>query len=504
MNRRQALVTGGWMTALGFSPDLKAAKASGTSLHSKIGTKPFINLTATLTINGGALTLPEVKKAMDEASYYPVNLDDLMGKAGARIAELLGAEAAMVSPGAAAALTLGTVGAITGTDPEKLLRVPDLTGLKNEVIIPRQSRNAYDHAFRTMGTRMVEVDSVDAVTRAVNARTAVIAMLGTGESKGPIKLEHLAEIGKRHKVPVIVDAAAELPLKVNPYLSRGADLVAYSGGKSLRGPQCAGLLLGRKDLIQSAWANSSPHHAFGRNLKVGKEEVLGMLASVEVWSRSYNLESDYAIWKGWFQEIQEKVERVDGVKTKVREPAGASPFPVLDLQWDPQKIGYSAGEIGQLLLEGTPRIMSHAGGEGHGFQIRPVSMRAGDAKVVAKRLEEILKGAPKGKPAKTKAAPAANVAGSWLVDIEFSVGTTRHELALESSGATVSGKHIAKVGTGNVRGSMDGNQVHFRSGVRIEGTTLGYDFKGTVSGNTIQGTVDFGEYGEGKFTARRA
>jgi len=504
MNRRQALVTGGWMAALGFSPSMKAAKTNGTAMYSKIGYTPFINLTATLTINGGALTLPEVKKAMDEASYYPVNLDELMAKVGARIAELLGAEAAMVSPGAAAALTLGTVGSITGTDPEKLLRVPDLTGLKNEVIIPKQSRNAYDHAFRTMGTKMVEVDSVEAAGRAVNARTAMIAMLGTGESKGPIKLEHLSEIGRRHKVPVIVDAAAELPLKVNPYLSRGANLVAYSGGKSLRGPQCAGLLLGRKDLIQSAWANSSPHHAFGRNLKVGKEEVMGMLAAVEVWSRGYNLESDYAIWKGWFQEIQEKIGRVDGTKTRVREPAGASPFPVLDIEWDREKIGYTAGEIGKLLLDGSPRIQSHAGGEGYGFQIRPVAMRPGDAKLVAKRLDEILRDAPKGKPAKVKAAPAANVAGSWLVDIEFTVGAARHQLALETSGATVSGKHIAKVGTGNVRGNMEGDKVHFRSGVRIEGTTLGYDFKGTVSGNTMQGTVDFGEYGAGKFTARRA
>ena len=509
VNRREALVsgglvTGGWMSALGFAPNLSAAeKAPSPTIYSRIGYTPFINLTATYTINGGGLTLPEVKRAMDEASYYPVNLDELMEKVGARVAELLGAEAAMVTCGAASALTSGTVGAIAGTDPEKMQQIPDLTGLKNEVIIPRQSRNAYDHAFRTMGTKMVEVETVEQAERAAGGRTALIAMLGTGESKGPIKLEHLAAIGKKHSIPVIVDAAAELPVKVNPYLSRGATMVAYSGGKSLRGPQCSGLLLGSRNSIRAAWASCSPHHAFGRNMKVGKEEIMGMLAAVEIWARTYNLDADYAIWKGWYGQIQERINQIDGVKTEVKPPAGASPFPVLDLAWDPGKIGYTAGEVGKLLLNGSPRIMSHGEGEGHGFLIRPVAMREGDSKLVAKRLEEILRGAPKGKPSKVPAAPVVNLAGNWAVDLEFSVGSTRHQFELATNGTKVSGTHAGRVGRSAIQGEMDGKQVRLRSGIRYEGTTLSYTFRGTVEGGRMSGDVDLGEYGKARFTATR-
>ena len=251
ISRRQVFQAGGMAAALGLSPSTAAAaKADSPEIYTRIGAQPFINLTATYTINGGALTLPEVKEAMEAASHWPMNLDELMAKVGARIAELLGAESAIVTSGAAAALANATAGIITGGDPEKMQQLPDLTGLKNEVIVPKASRNTYDHAIRSVGVRMIEVETLSDVLGVLNARTALIAVLGTGEARSKVRLEQLVEVGKRAKVPVLVDAAAELPVMPHPYLSRGADLVAHSGGKYLRGPQCAGLLIGRKDLVQ--------------------------------------------------------------------------------------------------------------------------------------------------------------------------------------------------------------------------------------------------------------
>ena len=228
---------------------------------------------------------------MEEASHYPVNLDELMEKVGDRLAELLGCEWGIVTSGCAAALVHATAACVAGADPEKMLQLPNLQGLKDEVIMPKQSRNVYDHAIRHVGLKIIEVSSREEFHAALNDRTALIAVLGTGEAKGAVRLEEMAEAGRKRGVPILVDAAAELPVVPNPYLSRGADLVGYSGGKFLRGPQCAGLLLGRKDLVRAAWLNSSPHHGFGRAMKVGKEEVMGMLAAIEVWKNKVDLKA---------------------------------------------------------------------------------------------------------------------------------------------------------------------------------------------------------------------
>ena len=200
-----------------------------------------------------------------------------------------------MTSGAAAALSHATAACIAGSDPELMQQLPDLTGLRDEVIMPRESRNVYDHAFRSWGARVIEVDTVEAFHAALGPRTAMVAVLGTGEARGPLRLEAIAAAAHKIGVPVIVDAAAELPRRPDPYLTRGADLVAYSGGKTMRGPQCAGLLLGRKDLVWAAFMNGAPHHAVGRMMKVGKEEIIGMLAAVEVLM-SRGIDDDYRRW----------------------------------------------------------------------------------------------------------------------------------------------------------------------------------------------------------------
>jgi L-seryl-tRNA(Ser) seleniumtransferase len=511
LNRREVLRAAGIATAAGLTgrgaaladADTPPSSTNGSNPYTKIGVRPFINLTATYTINGGTLTLPEVKKAMEEASHFSVNLDELMDKVGARIAELLGSEGAIVSSGAAAALTHATAACVAGADPELMKQLPDLTGLKNEVIMPKQSRNEYDHAIRTTGVQIIEVDSPQEFHNALGRRTAMIAVLGSGEARGKVRLEEIVEAGRKHGIPVLVDAAAELPLKPNPYLSRGADLVAYSGGKIIRGPQCAGLLLGRKDLIKAAWVNSAPHHAFGRMMKVGKEEVMGMLAAIETWTNKRDIQQEYRLWESWLRDISDTITKIPGIRTEMRGPAGASPFPVMNVDWEPDKIGMTSGELYELLLNGEPRIMSHAGGPGHSFLIRPVTIKPGDHLLVAQRLREIFSKAPKGKQSPAVEAPQTDVAGRWEVDIQFASGSAKHILALETKNNKLSGLHLGRKLRGELTGTVVGNRIQTRSVLPFEGTGLSYEFTGEVSGDRMSGELSLGEYGKARWSARR-
>ncbi len=481
-----------------------AAKSNGANLYTRIGVRPFINMTATYTINGGTLTWPEVKQAMEEASHYPVNLDELMAKVGERLAQLMGCEFGMVTSGCAGALVHATAACLVGADPEKMSQLPNLQGLRDEVIMTKQSRNQYDHAIRSLGVRIVEVDSREEFHAALGPRTAMIAVLGTGEPRGKIRLEEMAEAARKARVPVLVDAAAELPLVPNPFLSRGADLVAYSGGKFLRGPQCAGLLLGRKDLVQAAWINSSPHHGFGRSMKVGKEEIMGMLAAVEVWRTKYDLQAEYKLWEGWYAHISEKITQVPGVSTQV-QPAGAdSPYPVLMVSWERERIGMTAGELGRMLLEGEPRIMSHAEGEGYSFRIRPVAMKPEEHKQVAQRLAEIFRAqGPGPKTAPALRPPSVDVAGRWEVELEFVAGSTHHKLFLETSGNRVTGTHSGRRAVGDLQGTVDGDRILLRSRLPYEANRLAYDFTGTLAQDRMSGEVSLGEYGRARWTAQR-
>ena len=501
-NRRRMIQAGG-AAALGLAARPAAAATTGENIYTRIGGRPFINLTATYTINGGALALPEVVQAMEEASHHPVNLDELMEKVGEQLARMLGAESAIVTSGCAAALAHATAACVAGGDPEKMQQLPNLEGLKDQVITPRQSRNVYDHAIRMVGVKMVTVDSREEFYAALGPRTAVIAVLGTGEPRGKMRLEEMVEAARKARVPVLVDAAAELPTRPNPYLSRGADLVAYSGGKFLRGPQCAGLLLGRKDLVAAAWLNSSPHHAFGRAMKVGKEEIMGMLAAIEVWANKYDLQAEYRKWEQWYAHISDALAGVSGVRSKTMPPGGASPFPVLEVAWDPQQVGLTAGEVGRQLLNGNPRIMSHAEGEGHSFVIRPVAMKDGEYQIVARRLVEILRAAPKGITPRPLRQPVEDLAGRWEVEIAFVAGSTRHVLALVSDGNRVSGTHLGRITRGELNGTIDGDRVSLRSSLPYEGTRLVYEFSGAVDRGHMTGEVGLGEYGRARWTARK-
>jgi uncharacterized pyridoxal phosphate-dependent enzyme len=501
LSRRKLFQTGGAVAA-GLAAGPARGAAVTPDVYTRIGVRPFINCTATLTINGGSLTFPEVIAAMEQAAHFHVDLDELMERASARLAELLHVEWAIVTAGTAAALTHATAACLVGTDPEKIQRLPNLAGLKDEVIIPRESRNAYDHAVRTLGVKIVEVNNKEELRRAIGPHTAMIEILGNHFGHAELDLKDVAPIARERGIPILIDAAADYLIVPNPYLALGADLVAYSGGKVIRGPQGAGLLVGRKDLVRAAWANSAPHHAFGRALKVTKEEIAGMLAAVEVWRGGRDIEADFKEWKGWYAHISERIAKVPGVSATVIPPVRGGPFPTLNVSWDKRKVALTAGEVGRKLQEGEPRIMTQASGEGNSFLIRPVALKPGEYRIVADRLFEVLSATP---PAGAKAPEpaAANVTGAWDVDIEYEVGAARHKLFLNANGNQITGTHRGWAYEGDLKGQIDGEHVRFRSSLPADGNVLSYSFTGTLTGSGMSGEVLLGEYGRAKWVAVR-
>jgi uncharacterized pyridoxal phosphate-dependent enzyme len=515
LSRRRFFQTGALAgAAMGGATKGSAAASAGpelgTTLYESIGVTPIVNCRGTFTIISGSQTLPEVKKAMEEASRHYVQMDELMDGVGQRLAELTKAEWGIVTAGCAAALTHTTLACIAGTNPERMQRIPKLAGLKNEVIIPKHSRNVYDHAVRMPGVDIIEVNTREELETAINPRTAMIMVMSSPRAdNGPLSTQNICAVAKTRNVPVIVDAAAEFLTIPNEHLGRGATAVAYSGGKCLRGPQTAGLLLGRKDLLQAAWANSAPHHAFGRSLKVGKEEIMGMLTAVEMWTRRDH-DAEWKQWETWLDSIKQRVTAVPGVTTEVTQPEDLSNHaPVLHVRWDAAKVGITGKEVEDVLGKGRPRVFV-AGSSGvrpdnmaSSVSIMPYMMQPGDHKIAADALYAVLTRPPKFEaPVRPQGEPSA-IAGNWEVHMQYALGEATHRVTLVQSGNALSGYHEGETVGGAVRGAIHGNQAEFRSHHPIQGTGLSYDFTGTVNGNVMSGEVNLGEYGNARWTATR-
>jgi D-glucosaminate-6-phosphate ammonia-lyase len=512
VTRRDLFKGGGWLAALGLAPRLPAAAAAaptlslGTDIYQSINVRPLVNCKGTFTIITGSQSLPEVKKAMEAASHHYVQLDELMEGVGKRLAEITQAPFGIVTAGCAAAMTHATSACIAGADPERMQRLPNLHGMKNEVVIPRNSRNVYDHAIRMLGVRMVEVETKEQYLAALGDKTAMVYILA---GPGDEFLPQVAEATRQKGIPIFVDAAAEELTIPNHHLQRGATMVGYSGGKCLRGPQCAGLLLGPRDLLWAAWLNSAPHHAFGRSLKVGKEEIMGMLAAVEMWPKRDH-QAEWKTWEGWIDTIAQSVKRVPTVKTEVIQPRDLSNHaPQLRISWDAAKVGVTGDLVEQTALEGNPRIVlgGSTGGRRRPDQessitIMPYMMTPGDDKIAAARFYEILSHPPAA-PRRAPAGTPAQVAGQWDVRLEFVRGAANHRLFLEQTGDTVTGTHRNETLTTDLRGGVEGDQVLLRSSFRYEGTRLNYEFEGRLANNRLTGTVNLGEYGTARFTAER-
>ncbi len=483
-----------------------AAPAPGT--YESIGVRPVINCRGTLTIIGGSQMLPAVRRAMDEAARHFVQIDELMAAVGQRLATLTQAEYGIVTAGCAAALAHITAACMAGSAPERMQRLPDTTGMKNEVLAPAYSRNEYDHAIRMTGAKIITVPTADKFASAFTDRTAMVMVLAGPQDSGDFGLPFITSIAKQKGVPVIVDAAAEDMTIPNVHLQRGADVVCYSGGKVLKGPQCAGLALGRKDLLQAAWINSAPHHTFGRAMKIGREEIMGMLAAVEVW-KSRDIEKEYAAKRQLLQRIADRVGSIAGVRTEIRDTKALSNHaPRLTVRWDTTRIALSGTDVAMALYEGTPRIDVGPSNRSQDFPPDSIAisghmMNPGEEKVVADRLASVLTNPPKRPQPDTTSEPAANLSGRWNVHIDFIHGSADHLVLFEQKGSQLDGTHFGEHVDGNLRGSIHGTGVRFRSAQRFEGTSLRYKFEGSLKGDTIAGTVNLGEYGFARWTAVR-
>lgn len=495
-------------TALSI-PSLLSAQSKGlqpgSNIYQSIGVRPLINCRGTLTIVGGSLILPEVRAAMDAAARNFVQIDEMMEGIGKRLAELTGAEWGMVSSGCAAALAHATAACVAGGNPDLHVRIPNLAGFaKDEVIIPNHSRNVYDAAIRSVGVRITEVATPQELQSAIGPRTAMIYIFaGPRADSGPLQFETITRIAKEKNIPVLVDAAAEMLTVPNIHLQRGATLVGYSGGKVLRGPQSAGILLGRKDLIQAAWVHSAPHHGNGRMMKFGKEEAMGMLMAVEMWMKRDH-KAEMKQWNSWLNNIAQRVSKVDGVETSIREPRGLSNHsPGLSIRWDVSKLGITGEEVSKILYTTEPRI-ALGGGQGSGISISAYMMEPGEDKIVADRIYEILAQKRPARVIVSPKTPTGDLTGRWDVRIEFAAGSTTHLLHLKQEGNKIAGTHQGDFLSREILGSIDGGDVRLASIVtEAHGDALSFRFSGNLEGDTMSGKLDMGEYLEAKWTAKR-
>ena len=395
-SRRRFLETVGALPVVGglFGNAAPAAAAvsarAGRDYFRELGVRPFINAAGTYTAMTASLMAPEVMDAINYASKHYVMLDELHDRVGERIASLVRAEAAMVTSGAASALTLGTAAVLTGGDRQKIADLPNLASMKSDVIIQKAHRFGYERAVRNCGVRLVEVETRDDLDRAVNDKTAMMLFYNNNNKEGQIRDEEFVQLGRKHGIKTMNDAAADVPPVDNlwKYTAMGFDLVAFSGGKGIRGPQSAGLLLGTKPLIAAARQNGSPNgNAIGRGMKVNKEELVGMLAALERFVRADH-DAEGREYQQRAEDIRRSASMVAGVKAEVFVPEVANHVPHVRVTWDSGSRIRPASAIVRALQDGEPSIAIR--NEGETLVIGVWMMQAGEAKIVSRRLRQEL------------------------------------------------------------------------------------------------------------------
>jgi len=432
MSRSQGSNRRSFMKYLAASPllaqiaaqDLYAKSAAAIGLptqenvYTRLGVKTVINCRGTWTYLSGSLQFPEVRAAQAEASHHFVNMVELQKAAGRKLAELTGAESGMITSGAAGSMAASAAACMAGTDPAKIWQLPDTTGMKHEVIMAG-GRSAFDSAIRLTGAKLILVESPEEIANAINDNTAMIYTTDLGD-----KLAKQLAIAKSRNVPMLLDDAAGIPPAENLklYAQMKIDLYTFSGGKGLQGPQCSGVLLGRKDLIEAAMRNSAPWEgAVCRAMKVGKEEVIGALTAVETWLK-IDPKKLYDEWNARVDRIAKLVETVPGVTTGVYIPDDGNRYPTLKVSWDQQAWGYTITDCVQQLRASDPVIevlgednpsLVPAVREGiqkakptrkerqrvNHIELVSMTIQQGEEMIVGQRLRELLSAARKGKAA---------------------------------------------------------------------------------------------------------
>jgi L-seryl-tRNA(Ser) seleniumtransferase len=410
-NRRTFLGMLSAMSAAVLSPSKAFAAPAGSApavnakltgfgstgnVYEELGITTVINGQGTMTVLGGSLPRPEVEAVMAFGGKHFCSIPDLEVAAGKRIAEMLklpDGYAALVTSGAAAAMQSGLAGILTGNNPKFIEQIPDLTGMKSEVIIQKSHRNPFDHQLRTTGVKLIVVESVADVKNAINPQTAMMHFSNFANDEGQIKVEEWLQLAQEHNIPAFIDAAADTPpvSRLWDYANMGYDLIAFSGGKAIRGPQCAGLLIGKKDLVANALLNNSPHEdTIGRSQKVGKEEIVGMVKAIELYLK----EDHEALNKEWqrrLEYVSSQVTKIPTVTTSFPTPGIANHVPHLDIKWDAKRIPMTPREVGKALRDGKPSVVLSTGEHGEALSMNSFMLQPGEEKVIAAELVKFLR-----------------------------------------------------------------------------------------------------------------
>ena len=386
--------------ATGASPKNKTATVTGFGQsgnpYEELGVTTVVNCQGTMTVLGGSLPHPELEAVMTMAGRHFVPIAELEVAAGNRIAQMLKLPdeySAIVTSGAAAAIQSGLAGILTGDNETLIRQLPDLTGMKSEVIIQKSHRNPFDHQLRATGIKLVEIETQDQLRAAVNERTAMMHFSNFANAAGQIKVDEWVKLAKQYHIPCMNDAAADTPPVSHlwDYANMGYDLITFSGGKAIRGPQCAGMLIGRKELVANALLNNSPHEdTLGRSQKVGKEEIVGMVKALELF-----LNEDHdALAKEWqsrLERISGEITKVPGVSTSFFTPDIANHVPHMQITWDAARISLTPKEASKLLRSSKPSIAIGGGEERPGLGMNSFMLQPGEDKIVAEQLSRILR-----------------------------------------------------------------------------------------------------------------
>ena len=395
-----AMITGSMMTSKKLFAAKTSARVSGFGQsgnpYEELGVTTVINCEGTMTMLGGSILRPELEAVMAQAGRHFVSMPDLEVAAGKRIAEMLKLPegyTALVTSGAAAAIQSGLAGILTGDNEAFIRQLPDLTGLKSEVIIQKSHRNPFDHQLRTTGVKLIEIETREQLRQAVGPRTAMMHFTNFANAAGQIKVDEWVKLAKEYKLPCMNDAAADTPPVSHlwDYANMGYDLVTFSGGKAMRGPQCAGLLIGRKDLVAYALLNNSPHEdTLGRSSKVGKEEIVGMVKALELYLNEDH-EALAAEWQGRLELISRQVMRVPGVSTAFFVPDIANHVPHMQITWNAAAIALTPKQASQFLRESKPAILMGAGEDRPGLAMNSFMLQPGEDRIVADHLARIFR-----------------------------------------------------------------------------------------------------------------
>jgi L-seryl-tRNA(Ser) seleniumtransferase len=386
----------GWASGASSAGTVVSGFGQSGNVYEELGVPTLINAEGTMTMLGGSLPHPELEAVMFQAGHHFVSMPDLEVAAGKRIAQMLKLPegfTALVTSGAAAAIQSGLAGILTGNNEKLIQQLPDLTGMKSEVIIQKSHRNPFDHQLRTTGVKLIEIETREQLQRAVNERTAMMHFTNFANAAGQIKVDEWPKLAKQYNLPCMNDAAADTPPVSHlwDYTNMGYDLVTFSGGKAIRGPQCAGLLIGRTDMVANALLNNSPHEdTLGRSQKVGKEEIIGMIKALELY-----LKEDHDAlsreWQARLDTIASRISKVPGVKTSFFTPDIANHVPHLQITWDEARIRVKPEEAAKWLRNAKPP-MAIGSGEGRpGLAMNSFMLQPGEDKIVAEQLVKLFR-----------------------------------------------------------------------------------------------------------------